>query len=119
MSETTDEMPKEILAWLKHPSWASGVWIAKGVSYLEEERPAHYHHDSILQAKDREIAELNTRIATLEKSNKGYVNLEKYVQDWLIKLEAGEESCFDGAFRLIYERIKTLEKQLEGKIHDC
>lgn len=48
-----------------------------------------------------------------------FQELEAYVQDELIGLGFGEYPTFSAAFAAIKDRIATLEKQLEGKIHDC
>jgi len=65
------------------------------------------HHDSILQAKDREIAELKV----------------KAERDWLDKVacmkDAKNVCALTEEVKTLNTRIATLEKQLEGKNYEC
>jgi len=123
------EMPKEIwLAGSPHLdiNGANAVHLAiSGKSFTQGSGATleKYHHDSIVQGLRDEVAGLirsddaavnrnnemhdiitglNVRIATLERQN---FLLETQLNLW--------------SRRKLQERIKTLEKQLEGKIHDC
>lgn len=107
----SEDMPMEIWAYEDYSGFVNGHWYKKWYSNTTK-----YHHDSVLQAKDREIAELiraddaavnrNNELHDIITGLSGTIESQKQTQDALIK-KAKSLEAENLRLREENERLKT------------